>query len=212
MFKIIPIVLFSFLIAITNGTAQEKGVIIFKSFEDYQNGIGEKFVGDFRLRSYSHSFLDKTLIFKNQEEPKNKIKVYCHNIWGFSFNGLLFRIDKSGNTPLCVSFQGKYCYYENAISMLHHLVMHDTNEPQLEWDLNRYGAREASSWGYLAYISESINSDIFNISTQFHFKKLLKKQPQFREVYSCIYSVKGKNKQAKMRICVRSFPDNTSSK
>ncbi len=64
-----------------------------------------------------------TLFF---EKDGAKRKVKCKDIWGFTYKGILFRIDNEGNIPVRLMTEREVCYYENGFAHLR--MLRDTSE------------------------------------------------------------------------------------
>ena len=64
-----------------------------------------------------------TLFF---EKDGAKRKVKCKDIWGFTYKGILFRIDAEGHIPVRLMTEREVCYYENGFAHLR--MLRDTSE------------------------------------------------------------------------------------
>jgi hypothetical protein len=113
-------------------------VVVFKDYASFVNNSGETYN---RMVGYSNKIV-KTTIHLKKDSVESKIK--CKDIWGFTYNGVLFRTDeRTGQMARLVSI-GKICYYENGIG--HLIMMRDKT------------TKEEFYWGYYCYVSKSLNS------------------------------------------------------
>ncbi len=83
-------------------------------------------------------------LFFEKEGAKRKVK--CKDIWGFTYKGILFRIDEEGNIPVRLMTEREVCYYENGFAHLR--MLRDTSE------LAGY------EYGHSAYLSKDIKGAI----------------------------------------------------
>lgn len=84
-----------------------------------------------------------TLIF---EKDGVKRKVKCKDIWGFTYKGLLFRINEEGPIPVRLMTEGAVCYYENGFA---HLYMQRDGTELAEYEI-----------GHSAYLSKDLKGPI----------------------------------------------------
>jgi len=84
-----------------------------------------------------------TLIF-DKDGAKRKVK--CKDIWGFTYKGILFRIDEEGNIPVRLMTEREVCYYENGFAHLR--MLRDTSE------------LAGFEYGNSAYLSKDIKGPI----------------------------------------------------
>lgn len=84
-----------------------------------------------------------TLIFQ-KDGAKRKVK--CKDIWGFTYKGVLFRINDEGPIPVRLMTEGTVCYYENGFA---HLYMQRDSTELAGFDQ-----------GHAAYLSKDIKSPI----------------------------------------------------
>jgi hypothetical protein len=84
-----------------------------------------------------------TLIF---EKDGAKRKVKCKDIWGFTYKGILFRIDEEGHIPVRLMTEREVCYYENGFAHLR--MLRDTSE------------MAGFDYGHSAYLSKDIKGVI----------------------------------------------------
>jgi hypothetical protein len=84
-----------------------------------------------------------TLIF---EKDGAKRKVKCKDIWGFTYKGVLFRMNEEGPLPVRLMTEGAVCYYENGFAHL-----------QMQRDSTELAGYE---YGHAAYLSKDIKSPI----------------------------------------------------
>lgn len=159
---------------------------VYKSFIDFKQGNGESY-DSLYFRGYSHStYANLKLFFKGENKRKEKTKVKCKKIWGFTYKGKLFRCTKKG-IPLMLVNEGKIFYYENGVAHLYLLDGSDTG-----W----YGK------GGCCYFSKSMNSSINQLE-----KKFIKKNTQYSQLSSCIKSKKISD-YVLVRSCVFEFEGN----
>lgn len=84
-----------------------------------------------------------TLIF---EKDGAKRKVKCKDIWGFTYKGVLFRINDEGPIPVRLMTEGAVCYYENGFA---HLVMQRDSIETAGYE-----------FGHASYLSKDIKGPI----------------------------------------------------
>lgn len=106
------------------------------------------------------------------------IPVKCEDIWGFSYEGAIFRIDPKYKQPALIWSMGKLIYYENGLA---HLT------------LMRDEAKEAEvGLGYFCYVSKDLTSELVPMPGQKlsdAHKKIVKfkeENPQYRKLFDCI--------------------------
>ncbi|MBK9628794.1 MAG: hypothetical protein IPO56_14165 [Flavobacteriales bacterium] len=102
--------------------------------------IGEP-VGDF-VDLYP-SLGQWTLLFIKDGKER---KVRCKDIWGFTYKGVLFRINDEGPIPVRLMVEGSLCYYENGMA---HLIMQRDSTEIATFDI-----------GHASYLSKDIKGAI----------------------------------------------------
>lgn len=84
-----------------------------------------------------------TLIF-TKDGTRRKVK--CRDIWGFTYKGVLFRINEEGPIPVRLMTEGTVCYYENGFA---HLFMQREGKELAEYEV-----------GHASYLSMDLKSPI----------------------------------------------------
>ncbi len=84
-----------------------------------------------------------TLIF---QKDGTKRKVKCKDIWGFTYKGILFRINDEGPIPVRLMTEGAVCYYENGFAHLY--MQRDSTE------------LAGFEYGHASYLSKDIKGPI----------------------------------------------------
>jgi hypothetical protein len=99
----------------------QKQITIYKTYEDFTNGIGETKVGDYCIASTYELFGPRIIRLKNKKKSASKgekiLSLDCNKIWGFKYNDALFRTTakKEPGFILRVVSIGKLVYYELGI-------------------------------------------------------------------------------------------------
>lgn len=165
---------------------------VYKTFEDYQNGIGEHFD---EYKGFGSTFHFSYLVFKRDSK---KIKVKYRDVWGFTIKDAFFRMnhDASPRIPLRVLSIGEIVYYENGPAYME-MIRKNSNQSYVYE-------------GFYCYISQSINSKVFPMPYSFDKKEtvedymatFLSSSPQYKKLFYCIgkdYNVR------KIGNCVKEF-------
>ena len=115
-------------------------IIVFKDYASYTAMTGEHYN---KMLGYTNGVVNVNLILQqNGIETKKK----CKEIWGFLYNGNLFRTDiRTGQVAKLIS-KGKICYYENGIA---HLKM-----------IRDKTTSETFSIGYYCYVSKNLETKL----------------------------------------------------
>lgn len=169
LLKLVSLFTFFFLYTL-NANAQL--VKIYKTFEDYQKGIGEEY-DDYK--GFYHIFGSTTLKLIKDDEIH---QVACKDIWGFKYEFSTFRIDKKYSSPAKVVTIGNLIYYENGIGHLE-MIRDGSNFSEV-------------TIGYLAYFSKDINSEMVALphslvsKTHKIWKNFKKENPEHSILYKCI--------------------------
>ncbi len=179
----------------------QDSLVLYQTFEDYQQNKGELKTGDFIYRGVTSPFRKRyiTLIDKTPDIPKDqkKIKIYPKGMWGFKLNNALFRIKDKSDVPYCLLSTGKFFYYENGLV---HIKILLSRKPINE-------AHIVDTWGGVAYFSTEINSKLIllpgfgQIGGSRSNNKLIHKYPALKEFFTC---AKG-YRYPKLRNCVEKF-------
>jgi hypothetical protein len=109
---------------------------------------------------------------------KTDAKFNVADIWGFSYNGTLFRTDKRTGQLVCLVSRGKICYYENGQAYLDALS-------------NNSNTGTYSS-GYKCYVSPDLNSPLTPFPSQplsdarAMIKKFQKDHPEYDSLFALI--------------------------
>ncbi|MFT4668230.1 MAG: hypothetical protein ACI9XB_005213 [Gammaproteobacteria bacterium] len=202
--KVFILVMVLFSLASNNVIGQELGVIIFKTFEDYKDGNGRLYEGDFKLGSFGSSpgISNRHLTLRNKDirtTGNKRVKIKLKTVWGFSLNGLLFRVDKSTSYPHYLFYKGDFCYYENGIAILKMVK----SKGKLEENLFSY--IDDSDWGGATFFSKSIDSKMYKFSSKRGAGKVVDKFPEYQELFDCIFPTERKNLIKKTRDCVVTY-------
>lgn len=160
-------------------------IIIYKTYEDYQNKNGEhydKYVATY----FAHSTFKYFATIEFSKGGKKK-KIKCEDMWGFTYGDQLFRIFKEYDNTLffparAVSVGKKICYYENGTLYLE-MKIHPTKK------------KDDSIEGFDCYISKDLQSYLFPYSEvcfpnptegKIRLKKIRKSTPELNEYLDCI--------------------------
>lgn len=171
-------------------------VIVYTTYENYVNKIGETYD---KMVNYYGTIKMKITVSKNATETTIK----CKEIWGFLYNGHLFRTDERTGQVGELIVKGKICYYENGIAHLE-MIRNGTNH-------------ENFNLGYYCYVSKDLASKLapfpspeYPISdANKQIKKFKRANPEYDDLFKAInnnYSYQ--NVRAKVIIFNRNFPDN----
>ncbi|MBL7935241.1 MAG: hypothetical protein JNM51_05465 [Bacteroidia bacterium] len=115
-------------------------IIVFKDYASFTSMTGEHYD---KMLGYTNGAIKVNLILQ-QKGVETKIK--CIDIWGFLYNGNLFRTDaRTGQVARLIS-KGKICYYENGIAHLKMIRDKTTNE--------------TFSIGYYCYVSKNLETNL----------------------------------------------------
>lgn len=122
---------------INTGLFAQKGITLYKTFEDYENNKGDFTEGDFTYDITVVRALNKKkyiMKFFNRDNGNN-LNLNVYRCWGFKFNDNLYRINKIlgtsringpnnqssytfAYTPFLVYSQGKFIFYERANDLI----------------------------------------------------------------------------------------------
>jgi hypothetical protein len=182
---------------------------VYRTYTDYLNGKSEK-MDD--LKRYLSSRIinigdmiyfggDKiTLVFILKGE---KIKIKCEDIWGFSLNKRLYRIDHTYEQPVALVDSGKLFYYENGLSYLN-AFLRDADYITSS-NVGNY-SEIGKATGNVAYLSQTLNSDIVPLfcavtipdainlahtGARKKYHKYIKDYPMHQSFYDCMEKSKG---------------------
>jgi len=151
---------------------------LFRTYEDYQNNNIEK-VNSMSHVSYSGGRY--RMHYKDSTGKKDKLKY--SDVWGFMYEGHLFRSETRAEGFVRVITQGKLIYYENAYFHLEALV-----EKKSIIQLSSM----TSSSIMMSYISTDLNSEIVIIPSlsigvyQKAWKRFIKDNPKADDFFSCV--------------------------
>ncbi len=87
-------------------------VTIFRSPGEYQAARGEE-VGEF---VDVKPITGRLMLVVEQDGRRQRIA--CRDLWGFTYKGILFRIESAGHLPVRLMTKGAVCYYENGLAHL----------------------------------------------------------------------------------------------
>ncbi len=116
-----------------------------------------------------------TIVFEDNDGKDVKVK--AKNIWGFKYNGHLFRTDHVGNIAMVV-VQDDFVYYENGGA---HLQMLRTKKNEGDF-----------TSGYGCYLSKDLGSGMTPLpgatisDARKMYKNFKEDNPQYEELYECI--------------------------
>ena len=161
---------------LTHTSAQ---LIIYKTYDEYKNKGGEKYDESYTYDhgSGSDSFGGYIVVFSN--DKKDKVKITCGKIWGYSYKGMLFRITESKKVPVALLNMGKVCYYENGFAYM------KTAGADSAQSVNIY-------LGGVSYLSKDLQSEVILIPTGYssegasEMKKFKKEHPETSEMVDCL--------------------------
>ena len=170
-------------------------VIVYTTYQNYVNKIGETYD---KMVNYYGTIKMKITLSKNAVETTIK----CKEIWGFLYNGHLFRTDARTGQVGELIVKGKLCYYENGIAHLE-MIRNGTNH-------------ENFSLGYHCYLSKDLSSKLAPFANADHpdtdadkqMKKFKRANPEYADFFKALnkdYSYQ--NVRAKVIIFNRNFPD-----
>lgn len=85
---------------------------IYKTYDDYKNNTGKEYDNSYGYYGMggSDAFGGFIVIFKS--DKSGKIEVKCGQVWGFKYDGRLFRTGPK-EAPFWVRHIGKLCFYGN---------------------------------------------------------------------------------------------------
>ncbi len=207
-----------FSLFINESKAETKSLIVFETYDDYMAKKGTVYKGEYKANTFIKAPGKKKLFItfknKNKKAENRKVKIALKETWGFSLNGLLFRVDKKTSCPHYVRSQGKIYYYENGYAVLNKLKKKD---PSLEVNIEHYMDSDFhtdaatgqsfsfKTWGVVAYFSETLNSEFFEFKSR-TLSKFVKRNSKYQEVYDCMFSNKRRMKRwKKRRICINAY-------
>jgi hypothetical protein len=123
----------------------------------------------------SYSMGKYTIVFTDNNGKEEKVK--AKTIWGFKYNGHLFRTDHVGNIALVI-LTGDFVYYENGGAHLQML---------------RFDKKEGDfSSGYACYLSKDLGSEMTPLPSapisdaKKMYKNFKEKYPEYEKLYDCI--------------------------
>jgi hypothetical protein len=153
--------------------SKNDSILVFKTYNDYVNKIGESYD---HMVNYYGTVKMKITVSKNNKE--NTIE--CKKIWGFSYNGHLFRTEERTGQVGELIVKGNMCYYENGIAHLE-MIRHNTNH-------------ENFSLGYHCYLSKDLSSKLVPFAdpaqpdpdADKQLKKFKKANPQYNDLFKAI--------------------------
>lgn len=161
-------------------------VVVFRTYDDFFNKKGIEY------DDYKHAIIQMGRCTLTLTKGGKEEKVKCVDIWGFTYQDKLFRVDRFG-APVLLYNQGKICYWENGTSHM---------------EAMRKGKEEVVvSSGFFNHISHSINSPIQELTWGMgQIKKevnaFIAEQPETQSLFDCIGKV---NDWQKTRDCVKTF-------
>ncbi len=144
---------------------------IYRTYADYEKNNLE--VMDDWM-TYTYTMLKVTVSFKDKGK---KIDVPCSSIWGFKYEGKLFRCDQVYSLPCRVINVGKVVYYQNGTA---HMNMIKTKSNEGLIDI-----------GFRQSFSKTLNSEMicFDNAHRSEIKKqrkeFLKANPEFQQLFDC---------------------------
>ncbi|MCW5899555.1 MAG: hypothetical protein KIT10_09825 [Flavobacteriales bacterium] len=121
-------------------TGAQHAVTVYRSPAEMHAKRGEQ-VGDL-LDVIPH--LGRPVLLVEQEGSRRRIP--CRDLWGFSYKGILFRIEPQGHLPVRLMAHGALCYYENGLA---HLRMQRDGTELETFDL-----------GHRSYISRHLEGEL----------------------------------------------------
>ena len=162
-------------------------VVVYRTYEDFQNEDGEEY-DDYR--SYIHTMGSYTIIFMNNGK---KVKIRCRDMWGFTYDDVLFRMD--GNLATRVVSIGTICYYENGTANL---------------DMIKYKKKTGEfAYGHFCYISKTLDSKLIPmpavLAGKSEINEFKKQHPECDTLFKCLDN---NYHYTKVRPCVEEFEEN----
>ena len=161
-------------------------VVVFRTYQDFENKRGETY------DDYLGGVVQMGKLTMELSKGVLKENVKCSEIWGFTYNDKLFRVNRMGSPVLVIS-QGKVCFYENGVAHM---------------EAMRKGKAVATvSSGFVNFISHDLKSTILEMPMGMgQIKKekeaFIAEQPETSSLFECI----GKfNDPDKTRECVKTF-------
>lgn len=202
LFSVILFIMFN-----SNLISQEECLIVFSSYQEYNNGAGTKYPGDYvmtgsRIVPFS-SQMNFNLRDKEKRNSKSGVLIKGNKkTWGFSINGMLFRINQHNGYPYRLVNGGKFCYYENGRESLR-MLKKNPDVFNTKYKLRYFD--EKSSWGGYCYLSKTVDSDMYDIKLKSDLKRIARKHPEFKRLYECVDPVKLNDFHNKLRRCAKSL-------
>lgn len=86
--------------------------MVFRTYAEKVAGTGEAFMGPIEVVPLLGRFV---AVYTG---PNGKERTPCKDLWGFTYKGVVFRIEPEGHLPVRLMTQGTVCYYENGFAHL----------------------------------------------------------------------------------------------
>jgi hypothetical protein len=175
--------------------SKNDSIIVFTTYENYVNKIGESYD---KMVNYYGTVKMKITVSKNNKE--NTIE--CKKIWGFLYNGHLFRSEERTGQIGELIVKGKICYYENGIAHLE-MIRNNTNH-------------ENFTLGYHCYISKDLSSKLVPFTSSDHpdadadkqLKKFKKANVEYADFFKALANDHSyQNVRAKVIVFNRNYID-----
>lgn len=149
----------------------QDSIIVFKDYNSFTKKIGESYD---KMLGYTNGVKNMKLVLqKNNAEHKVK----CEEIWGFFYNGHLFRTDIRTGQVAELILKGKICFYENGPA---HLEMIRDRKSRGEFSI-----------GYYCYVSKNLETPLAPFPSPYvtfsdankQIKRFRKANPEFEELF-----------------------------
>lgn len=188
-------------VLVCNIALSQTPILIYTTYQDFVNQTPKQYED---LKDYLLAENLTLKVVKNNNIEKIRVK----DIWGFVYKDAFFRIDHDDPRSMITRLvsTGKLFYYENGIPHLQ-MLFHDTDS-----------ASYRASYGYTAYISTALDSDMAPLSTGTNLldrKRAKKRRKEFRETninheefFKCLrnYSIET------LRRCITKYNETVDSK
>ncbi|MCB0706260.1 MAG: hypothetical protein KDC34_13160 [Saprospiraceae bacterium] len=178
-----------FFVFLSTSISAQSEVYVYETFADFQNDHGTAYD---EFLSFSNALAHVTLKFKKSGV---KYRIKCADIWGYSYKGVLFRVDQKLEQPTrVICSNDDLVYYENGLA---HMDMLRTNSPSGSFAI-----------GYSCYFSKTINSQMFPVHNSpvsvvsKRYKDFMYENPKLKPLESCIGNIYS---YTHVRGCVMTF-------
>lgn len=186
---------------------QAARIVLYRTFADVENKAGEV-IEHMHLKTYKGQ-KNSTLILQDDADKEIKREVACSELWGFTYDSLLYRIVKPGqfyeeskphDFPARLVYAGGIFYFENG---LNHLMSYAHN-----W--TTYELPDS----YVGYMSATIDGDMVLVPgikapgwVKDQGMAFLHKHPEYASIETCLNNCEDKPcyRTGNVIICIRQF-------